>query len=37
MPRVPGHYKDPGNAMNHGKLNNWWEYIVNWDRHPESR
>jgi hypothetical protein len=37
MPRVPGHYADPANAGNHGKLNNWWEYIVNFRRHPEMR
>jgi hypothetical protein len=37
MPRLPGHYVDAGNAMNNHKLNNWWEYIVNFDRHPESR
>jgi hypothetical protein len=37
MPRLPGHYQDPNNAANRGKLNNWWEYVVNFDRHPESR
>lgn len=33
MPRVPGHYKD---AVNNNKLNNWWEYIMDFTRHPES-
>ena len=37
MPRVPGHYVDASNAGNHGKLNNWWEYIVNPNRHPETQ
>jgi hypothetical protein len=37
MPRVPGHYVDAGNAGNDGKLNNWWEYIVNPNRHPETQ
>ncbi len=37
MPRVPGHYVDANNAGNNGKLNNWWEYIVNFNRHPETQ
>ena len=37
FPRVPGHYRDATNPTNDGKLNNWWEYIVNFDNHPESR
>ncbi|HKP96179.1 MAG TPA: hypothetical protein VJ385_10510 [Fibrobacteria bacterium] len=37
MPRVPGHYVDAGNAANNRKLNNWWEYAVNFNKHPETR
>jgi hypothetical protein len=37
MPHVPGLYRDPNNANNDGKLNNWWEYIVNFNRHPETQ
>ena len=37
MPRVPGHYADSANVGNDGKLNNWWEYIVNFRRHPEMQ
>jgi hypothetical protein len=37
MPRVPGHYADASNASNDGKLNNWWEYIVNFNRHVETQ
>jgi hypothetical protein len=37
MPRVPG--VQPASAtfpMDSHKLNNWWEYTVNFNRHPES-
>jgi hypothetical protein len=37
MPRVPGHYVDAGNGGNNGKLNNWWEYLVNFNRHIETQ
>lgn len=37
IPRLPGHYVDASNAMNDHKLNNWWEYIVNFQHHPESQ
>ncbi len=37
MPRVPSHYVDANNAANNGKLNNWWEYLVNFNRHPETQ
>jgi hypothetical protein len=30
MPREPGRYAD-------GKLNNWWSYLVDFNRYPESR
>jgi hypothetical protein len=36
MPRVPGSYVDT-NAANNGKLNNWWEYIVDFNRQPETQ
>lgn len=36
MPRVPGRFSSPGNPMDDGKLNNWWEYMVNFNAHPES-
>jgi hypothetical protein len=37
MPHVPGLYRDANNATNNGKLNNWWEYTVNFNRHPETQ
>jgi hypothetical protein len=37
MPRVPGHYADAGNATNNRKLNNWWEYVTDFNKHPETR
>jgi hypothetical protein len=37
MPRVPGHYADAANPGNHLKLNNWWEYLTNFNRHPETQ
>jgi hypothetical protein len=37
MPRIPGLYRDAANANNDGKLNNWWEYIINFNRHPETQ
>jgi hypothetical protein len=37
MPRVSGHYKDATIPVNNGKLNNWWEYIFNFDKHPETQ
>jgi hypothetical protein len=37
MPRVPGQYVDAGNSGNNGRLNNWWEYIVNFNRHVETQ
>jgi hypothetical protein len=37
LPRVPGHYVDAGNAGNNGRLNNWWEYVVNFNRHVETQ
>jgi hypothetical protein len=37
FPRLPGHYKDAANAANNNKLNNWWEYVANFNRHPETQ
>ncbi len=36
-PRLPGIYKDAANAVNNNKLNNWWEYVVNFNQHPETQ
>jgi len=30
LPRKPGRYRD-------GRLNNWWAYLVDFNRYPESR
>jgi hypothetical protein len=35
FPRVPGHYADAANPGNDHRLNNWWEYTVDFRRHPE--
>lgn len=37
LPKAPGRYSDPGNAINHGKLNNWWGYLVDMNEYAESR
>lgn len=37
MPRIPGHYKDAAILANDGKLNNWWEYVFNFNKHPETQ
>jgi len=37
MPKVPGRYVDTGNAINNGKLNNWWGYLVDMNEYAESR
>jgi hypothetical protein len=36
-PRLPGRYQEPANPANHDRLNNWWEYVVNFNNHPETR
>ncbi|MDB5106798.1 MAG: C-terminal target protein [Fibrobacteres bacterium] len=36
-PRLPGLYKDAANATNNNKLNNWWEYVVDFNKHPETQ
>jgi hypothetical protein len=37
FPKAPGRYVDPANLINHGKLNNWWGYIVDMNEYAESR
>ena len=37
LPRSFGRYADAANAINHGKLNNWWSYIVDMNEYVESR
>jgi len=37
FPKAPGRYVDPTNAINHGKLNNWWGYLVDMNEYKESR
>jgi hypothetical protein len=37
MPKVPGRYVDGANAINNGKLNNWWGYLVDMNEYAESR
>lgn len=37
LPKAPGRYSEPGNAINHGKLNNWWAYLVDMNEYAESR
>jgi hypothetical protein len=37
IPNKPGRYVDATNPTNNGKLNNWWEYIYNFNKYPESR
>lgn len=37
LPKVPGRYVDSVNAVNNGKLNNWWNYMVDMNEYVESR
>jgi hypothetical protein len=37
LPKAPGRYNEPTNAANHGKLNNWWGYLVDMNEYAESR
>jgi len=37
FPKAPGRYVDANNTTNHGKLNNWWGYLVDMNEYPESR
>ena len=37
FPRTAGRRVDPANAIDHGKLNNWWNYVVDMNEHAESR
>jgi|GEM_PF-243490 len=37
LPKAPGRYVDPVNAINNGKLNNWWCYLVDMNEYAESR
>jgi hypothetical protein len=37
FPKAPGRFADPTNAINDGKLNNWWSYIVDMNEYAESR
>lgn len=37
LPRSFGRYADAANAINHGKLNNWWSYTVDMNEYVESR
>jgi hypothetical protein len=37
FPKAPGRYVDAVNPSNHGKLNNWWGYLVDMNEYAESR
>ena len=37
FPKVQGRYVDPNNAINNGKLNNWWGYLFDMNEYSESR
>lgn len=37
MPRLPGVYPNDGNVRNKFRLNNWWEYQVDFNKHPETQ
>jgi hypothetical protein len=37
FPKAPGRFVDTSNAINHGKLNNWWGYLVDMNEYAESR
>jgi hypothetical protein len=37
LPNAPGRWDESDNAANHGKLNNWWPYLVDMNEHEESR
>ncbi|MDG5816898.1 hypothetical protein QA601_17505 [Chitinispirillales bacterium ANBcel5] len=37
IPNRPGRFSDDTNQINNNKLNNWWEYIYNYNKYPESR
>ncbi|MDB5106797.1 MAG: hypothetical protein JWP91_4486 [Fibrobacteres bacterium] len=36
-PRFAGKYVDASNASNNNRLNNWWEYVVNYNNYAETR
>ena len=37
IPKAQGRYVDDLNPINHGKLNNWWGYLVDMNEYAESR
>lgn len=37
MPKTADRYVDGANAINNGKLNNWWGYLVDMNEYAESR
>ncbi len=37
FPKASGRYVDGASAINNGKLNNWWGYLVDMNEYAESR
>ncbi len=37
FPRVAGLYPNDGNVRNRFRLNNWWEYIMDYNKHSETQ